>query len=374
MQYLGSVSNPKDLVNKEYVDITKDGLTFDEYLINNCSYTIQTSDLESGQWSYSIKADNTARARTKYLIPVRNGMIIYYQNTTFDIFFGVLETTNSISYIQTIGWQTNSSGYININQNGYLTFVIRNHADITAEVNPADFNSVVTIQTSSFLNFQSTRNSLKLDDNIDLIAYAYNETKARYNTTIQNISFTWNEDKTACTLNGVNTSSSPVNQYFFGSTTTIPSVVTPGETYYVSVSTTNPQVVFGFYTYIDGTFASAYIFNTNGVFTIPSTTTGILGFVGLRANQTANNDVISNFGIQKYPTRVVQDMISDEYNSSLTYSSGDYCIYNGKFYKCITSILTPEEWTPSKWTETKIGTEISALMANIRALESLINT
>lgn len=372
MKYLGSVSDPKDLVNKEYVDITKDGLTFDEYLINNGSYTIQASDLESGQWSYGKKDETNTRARTKYLFPVREGMFINYQNTTFDIFFGVLETPTSVSYIQIIGWQTNSSGYININQNGYLTFVIRNHADTTAEVNPADFNSVVTIQTSSFLNFQSTRNSLELDDNIDLIAY--NETKSRYNTTIQNISFTWNEDKTACTLNGVNTSSSPVNQYFFGGTTTIPSVVTPGETYYVSVSTTNPQVVFGFYTYIDGTFASAYIFNTNGVFTIPSTTTGILGFVGLRANQTANNDVISNFGIQKYPTRVVQDMISDKYNSSLTYSSGDYCIYNGKFYKCITSILTPEEWTPSKWAETKIGTEISALMANIRALESLINT
>lgn len=374
MQYLGSVSNPKDLVNKEYVDITKDELTFDEYLINNGSYTIQVSDLESGQWSYGKKEETNTRARSKYLFPVREGMNIIYQNTTFDVYFGVLETPDPTSreYIQTIGWQTNDSGYINIIKNGYLTFVIRNHADVTAEVNPADFNSVVTIQTSSFLNFQSTRNSLKLDDNIDLIAY--NGTRSRYNTTIQNISFTWNEDKTACTLNGVNTSSSSVNHYFFGGTTTIPPVITPGETYYVSVSTTNPQVVFGFYTYIDGTFASAYIFNTNDVFTIPSATTGILGFVGLRANQTANNDVISNFGIQKYPTRVVQDMISDKYNSSLTYSSGDYCIYNGKFYKCITSILTPEEWTPSKWTETKIGTEISALMANIRALESLINT
>ena len=372
MQYLGRVSNAKDLVNKEYVDITKDGLTFDEYLINQGSYTIQVSDMESGQWSFGRKQETNTRARTKYLLPVREGMVINYQNTTFDIYFGVLETPTSTSYIQIIGWQTNSGGYITINKNGYLTFVIRNHEDITAEVDPANFNSIVTIQTIDFLNFQSIQNSLALDENVNLIS---DGTELRYDTNSQNVSFVWNEDKTVCTLNGTNSSSSIIaGQIIFGDKTTMPKGLIPGETYYVSVLTTNPQVVFCFYFYINEVYSSVQLFNENGKLTIPTTATGVLALIGVRPGQTATNDTISNFGIQKYPIRVVQDMISDKYNSSLTYSFGDYCIYNGKFYKCITSILTPEEWTPSKWTETKIGTEISALIANIRALESLINT
>lgn len=371
MQYLGSVSNPKDLVNKEYVDITKDGLTFDEYLINNGSYTIQASDLESGQWSYGKKEENNTRARTKYLFPVRKGMVINYQNTTFDVYFGVLETPTSNSYIQTIGWQTSSDGYVTINKNGYLTFVIRNHEDITTEVNPTDFNSIVIIQSVSFLGFTSVKNSLELDDNINIISMDLNR---RFDTTIQNISFTWNEDKTACTLNGTNTAEVTVSQNILGSFATIPQGLIPGETYYVSVSTTNPQVAFGFYFYVNEIFSSAQLFNADGVVTIPSTTTGITVVVGLRGNQTATNDVISKFGIQKYPVKTVKNMISDEYDSSLTYLSGDYCIYKGSLYKCIVNIPTPEEWTLNHWTRTQIGKELSALVANIRALESLINT
>ena len=109
-------------------------------------------DLESGQWSYSRKDVNAARARTKALIPVRAGTIITYENTTFDIYFGVLLTISDMGYVEVPGWKTDGSGTINITKNGYLTFVIRNHADNTAAVNPADFDSVVTIRTSAQSN------------------------------------------------------------------------------------------------------------------------------------------------------------------------------------------------------------------------------
>lgn len=122
--------------------------TIYENLINTGTYTISTNDLESGQWSWSRKDDNVARARTKFLIPVYNGMSISYENTTFDVYFGVLETPTSMTYLPGLsGWKTNSSGVFNITNDGYLTFIIRNHTDTTAVVNPADFDSTVIIHT-----------------------------------------------------------------------------------------------------------------------------------------------------------------------------------------------------------------------------------
>lgn len=140
----------------------KSAINFDEYLINEGKYTIKKTDLESGLWSYSSKSDNTARARTKNLLPVRAGMIINYTNTTYDIYMGVLETETSNSYLQTIGWKTDASGTIKINYDGWLTFYIRNHADTSATVDPSAFDGVVTLQTIVRTD---------IDDNKDLIQY-----------------------------------------------------------------------------------------------------------------------------------------------------------------------------------------------------------
>ena len=142
-------------------------LGYDEYLINAGSYTIKASDLESGQWSFSVKAANTARARTKRLLSVRAGMTIAYANTTYDTYFGVLETPTSGSYIQTIGWKTDGSGVVSITKDGWLTFVIRNHADTSAVVDPAEYDSVVEIRTAVNDRGLIVRGTLPTDTDLD---------------------------------------------------------------------------------------------------------------------------------------------------------------------------------------------------------------
>lgn len=126
-------------------------VTLVDFAANGGKYTIQKTDLESGQWSYSSKAANTTRGRCKELIPVKAGMTITYTNTTFDTYFGVLETTTSNSYIQAIGWKTDGSGTVRIDYDGYLTFIIRNHANTSATVDVDDYDSVVTIAHADML-------------------------------------------------------------------------------------------------------------------------------------------------------------------------------------------------------------------------------
>lgn len=141
-----------DAVRDQVGDL-HDVLTYDEKIINSGNYTILSSDLESGQWSYSTKVDNNKRARFKFLIPVKAGTKVYYKNTTFDIYLGVLETTTSNTYISGLsGWKTDASGVFNITQNGYMTFIIRNHSDNNLPVDPTTFDSVVTIKSADYLN------------------------------------------------------------------------------------------------------------------------------------------------------------------------------------------------------------------------------
>lgn len=108
--------------------------------------TITAADLVSGVWNYSGTGTNAARARTSELIPVRRGMEITFTNRTFDSYYGILETTSSVSYLQAPGWQTDKSGIIVAAYDGYLTFNIRNHANTSAAVTPSDFDGTVTIR------------------------------------------------------------------------------------------------------------------------------------------------------------------------------------------------------------------------------------
>lgn len=66
-----------------------------------------------------------------------------------------------------------------------------------------------------------------------------------------------------------------------------------------------------------------------------------------------------------------KDAISDKYDSSKTYSVGDYCIYNDTLYKCKTQITSAEEFDSSKWEPTNCGKEFEVLNSNLTELQSV---
>ena len=51
--------------------------------------------------------------------------------------------------------------------------------------------------------------------------------------------------------------------------------------------------------------------------------------------------------------------IASEYNNTLTYKVGDYCMYENKLYKCITEITTAESFDESKWEDVNIVDELN---------------
>lgn len=54
----------------------------------------------------------------------------------------------------------------------------------------------------------------------------------------------------------------------------------------------------------------------------------------------------------------VVENIASEYNNTLTYKVGDYCMYENKLYKCITEITTAESFDSNKWEDTTVFDEI----------------
>ena len=54
--------------------------------------------------------------------------------------------------------------------------------------------------------------------------------------------------------------------------------------------------------------------------------------------------------------------VATGYNSSISYTTDDYCLNNGLLYKCNTAIPTGgESWTPAHWDQVNIGTELTYL-------------
>lgn len=58
---------------------------------------------------------------------------------------------------------------------------------------------------------------------------------------------------------------------------------------------------------------------------------------------------------------VIQNDIAPEYDSTSTYSAGEYCIYDGQLYRCTTEITTAEAWTAAHWTQVSVSGEVSDL-------------
>lgn len=67
-----------------------------------------------------------------------------------------------------------------------------------------------------------------------------------------------------------------------------------------------------------------------------------------------------------------QELTAIEYNSSLSYSAGDFATYLGVLYVCTGS--TTGSWDPSKWSETTAGAQIKAIKTAQATDEGNIST
>jgi len=71
---------------------------------------------------------------------------------------------------------------------------------------------------------------------------------------------------------------------------------------------------------------------------------------------------------------VILNNIASVYNSSATYSIGDYVLYNGVLYVCNTDISTAEQWTAAHWTQTTVMTELTSKIGNINSILATLTT
>lgn len=105
-------------------------------------HRITASEIESGGWAYSNKADNSKRLRNKELYPVFAGMAVRYTNPTLQIGICILQTKTSGSYVQNSGWiSAGGSGTYTIDYDGYMVFMCQSANDITA----SDYDCTVEI-------------------------------------------------------------------------------------------------------------------------------------------------------------------------------------------------------------------------------------
>lgn len=116
------------------------------YNDGNIVKSITGADIESGGWNYSAKYATATRLRSKELIEVKKGTIIKYSSETQDVFFGVLETKTSNTYLQS-GW--NLKGQINaeyiVPYDGWLTIVVRDGTDASTALDVDDYDITIDI-------------------------------------------------------------------------------------------------------------------------------------------------------------------------------------------------------------------------------------
>ena len=74
---------------------------------------------------------------------------------------------------------------------------------------------------------------------------------------------------------------------------------------------------------------------------------------------TATSDLTNDSGFltshQDISGKTDTGIIAESYSSSSTYTVGDFCIYGGALYCCITAIDTEEAWTAAHWRRVSVG-------------------
>ena len=129
------------------------------------------------------------------------------------------------------------------------------------------------------------------------------------------VTFTWNADKTVCTVNGTSTGNS-VLCTFLGSSTTIPNGFVAGGTYHISCTASSSSLRLAFYYYKNGTYYNSQYTSTNRDITIPSDATGLIVLIALAPNSTVSNATIGDlWADDAYTNKQLEALINDAFNS-----------------------------------------------------------
>ena len=67
----------------------------------------------------------------------------------------------------------------------------------------------------------------------------------------------------------------------------------------------------------------------------------------------------SELGNSRTVDKYTQDNFAPEYNPNLVYSAGDLVMHNGKLYRCVSTIPSPEPWYDVRWAQTSVANEVS---------------
>lgn len=221
----------KNRLDNENINL-KNQLSVTESFVNTGNFEFDVSMFESGSWSYTTKSANTKRIRLMNMIPVKQGMQIYYTNPTLDVYFGVPKTENSGSTgFVTSGWKT--KGKVNaiytVPQDGYLTIICRK--DDVVDMAVSDYNCTITIVSN--LN-TITRDDLVRFNVYDMCRDWFNHVTG--STSHNGITYNWSGN--ICIASGLATSTSVRLLY----NESLPSYLVPGQIYFARCKTTNDNV------------------------------------------------------------------------------------------------------------------------------------
>ena len=69
--------------------------------------------------------------------------------------------------------------------------------------------------------------------------------------------------------------------------------------------------------------------------------------------------------VQKYNYESLENYNTPDFSTSSTYQVGDYVMYQGKLYKCVTAITTSGEWDSTKWNLAILSDDVADLNSTI---------
>ena len=139
------------------------------------------------------------------------------------------------------------------------------------------------VELAEMRDVDELKNALVPTNNVDVLAFATPQSR-----THNNVTFTFNSDG-SCVVRG--TASSLATGVYYTSSNAMPDWIVPGETYSIKYSGTN--VIFGIYTYHNGTMDTPALVGTytDTTVTIPSDATGLQIRLAVSSGVTVNETV-----------------------------------------------------------------------------------